>query len=397
MPGSQRAASVIVGGARTPIGRLLGALGSVSAVELGAHAVRAALARSGVTAGAVERVILGNVLQAGLGQNPARQAAVAAGIPMGVPAVTVNKVCLSSLEAIVLADLMIRAGEAEVIVAGGMESMTQAPHVLPALRAGVRYGDARLVDTTAHDALTCAFDGISMGEATERYTAAAGIDRAAQDAVAVASHVRAAAAQAAGRFDDELVPVVVPQRRGDDVAVDRDEGVRPDTTEAGLARLRPAFADEGTLTAGNSSQISDGAAAVVVMSRERAERDGLPWLAEIVATGSVAGPDTSLLFQPANAIEQALARAGLRTADVDLAEINEAFAAVAVASQRRLGWSDAMVNVDGGAIALGHPVGASGARIALHLAHALRARGGGLGAAALCGGGGQGAAVLLRV
>lgn len=390
-------AAVILGGARTPIGRLSGALRTMSAVTLGGHAIAAALARAGVDPAAVDRVIMGQVLQGGAGQNPARQAAVAAGIPMHVPALTVNKVCLSSLEAIALADLMVRSGEADVVVAGGMESMTQAPHVLPALREGVRYGNATLIDTTAHDALTCAFEGISMGEATERFTAEAAIDRETQDAAAWRSHARASEARAQGRFDAELAPLSIPQRRGDALIIDTDEGVRPETTLASLSALRPAFAAGGTLTAGNSSQISDGAAAVVVMSRAAAERAGLPWIAEIVSTASVAGPDTNLLHQPAHAIEVALTRAGLTTSDVDLAEINEAFAAVSIASQRRLGWDDDIVNVNGGAIALGHPVAASGARIALHLALELGRRGGGLGAAALCGGGGQGNAILLRV
>ena len=397
MVGGRADTTVIVDGARTPFGRLSGVFRTRSAVDLGAHAIRAALERSGVDPARVDRVIMGQVLQAGAGQNPARQAAVAAGLSMDVPAVTVNKVCLSSLEAIALADLMIRGGEADVVVAGGMESMTQAPHVLPSLREGVRYGDATLIDTSAHDALTCAFEHISMGEATERFTADAGVDRETQDAVAWRSHTRAAAANAAGLFDREITPVAIPQRKGDPLVVDADEGVRVETTLASLAGLRPAFVSGGLLTAGNSSQISDGAAAVVVMSRAAAERAGLSWIAEIVSTSSVAGPDTNLLLQPAHAIEAALARAGLATTDVDLAEINEAFAAVAIASQRHLGWDDDMVNVNGGAIALGHPVGASGARIALHVALELGRRGGGLGAAALCGGGGQGNAILLRV
>ena len=397
MVGSSADTTVIVAGARTPFGRLSGAFRTLSAVDLGAHAIRGAITRSGVDAARIDRVIMGQVLQAGAGQNPARQAAVAAGISMDVPALTVNKVCLSSLEAIALADLMIRAGEADVVVAGGMESMTQAPHVLPSLREGVRYGNATLIDTSAHDALTCAFEHISMGEATERFTADAGIDRETQDAVAWRSHTRAATAQAAGLFDAEIAPVAIAQRKGDPLVVGADEGVRAETTLASLGGLRPAFVSGGLLTAGNSSQISDGAAAVIVMSRAAAEQAGLPWLAEIVSTASVAGPDTNLLHQPAHAIEAALARAGLATTDVDVAEINEAFAAVAIASQRRLGWSDDMVNVNGGAIALGHPVGASGARIALHLALELGRRGGGLGAAALCGGGGQGNAILLRV
>ncbi|MFC7326931.1 acetyl-CoA C-acetyltransferase [Marinactinospora rubrisoli] len=392
MPGS-----VIVSGARTPIGRLLGSLAGFSAVELGAIAVRAALERAGITGEQVGYVVLGQVLQAGQGQIPSRQAAVAAGVPMSVPSLTINKVCLSGLDAIALADQLIAAGEFDVVVAGGMESMTNAPHLLPKARHGYKYGSIEVLDATAHDGLTDAFDGDSMGASTERHNARLGITREEQDAFAARSHQRAAAAIKDGRFDAEIVPVAVPQRRGEPRLFDEDEGVRADTTAETLARLRPAFDENGTITAGSSSQISDGACAVVVMSRRRAEELGCPVLAEIGAHGNVAGPDNSLQSQPSNAIGHALGKAGARVGDLDLIEINEAFASVAVQSIRDLGVPDDIVNVNGGAIALGHPIGASGARIALHLVHELRRRGGGLGAAALCGGGGQGDALLLRV
>jgi acetyl-CoA C-acetyltransferase len=392
MPGS-----VIVGGARTPIGKLLGSLADFPAVDLGGVAIEEALARAGVAGDAVDYVIMGQVLQAGAGQITARQAAVKGGIPMTVPALTVNKVCLSGLDAIALADQLIAAGEYDVVVAGGMESMTNAPHLLPGARRGYKYGDGTLVDSMAHDGLFCAFDQCAMGESTERYNAILGISREEQDEFSARSHELAAAAQKNGIFDDEIVAVSVPQRRGDPVLVTTDEGVRPETTAESLAGLRPAFAKDGTITAGSASQISDGACAVVVMSREAAERYGASVLAEIGYHGVVAGPDASLQSQPANAIAKALARAGQSVADLDLIEINEAFASVAVHSARQLdvGWD--RVNVNGGAIALGHPIGASGARLALTLALELRRRGGGLGAAALCGGGGQGDALLLRV
>ncbi|GAA0942820.1 acetyl-CoA C-acetyltransferase [Nonomuraea longicatena] len=390
-------ASVIVAGARTPIGRLLGSLSGLSAVELGGIAIKAALERSGVSPEQVEYVIMGQVLQAGAGQIPSRQAAVKAGIPMTVPSLTVNKVCLSGLDAIALADQLIRAGEFDIVVAGGMESMSNAPHLLPGLRKGVKYGGSAVVDSMAHDGLFCAFDQVAMGESTERYNARLGITREEQDAVSARSHQLAAAGIKNGVFDDEIVPVEIPQRRGEPVVVKDDEGVRADTTPETLARLRPAFAADGTITAGSASQISDGACAVVVMSKAKAEELGLSWLAEIGRHGNVAGPDTSLQSQPANAIKHALAKQGLAAADLDLVEINEAFASVVIQSAKELGLPLEKVNVNGGGIAVGHPIGASGARIVLALAHELRRRGGGLGAAGLCGGGGQGDALIIRV
>ena len=390
-------ASVIVGGARTPIGRLLGALKGFSGVELGAIAIEAALERSGVPPDRVQYVILGQVLQAGEGQISARQAAVKAGIPMTVPALTINKVCLSGLDAIALADQLIRAGEFDVVVAGGMESMTNAPHLLPKSREGFKYGDTKLVDSMAYDGLWDTFTNDAMGALTDKQNAALGISREEQDAFAARSHQRAAAAQKDGRFADEIVPVRIPQRRGDPLLIDSDEGVRPETTVESLGKLRPAFAADGTVTAGSASQISDGGCAVVVTSRAKAEELGLEWLAEIGAHGVVAGPDSTLQSQPANATLQALRREGLQVGDLDLAEINEAFAAVAVQSMRDLKIDEDKVNVDGGAIAMGHPLGMSGARLVLHLALELKRRGGGVGAASLCGGGGQGDALVLRV
>jgi acetyl-CoA C-acetyltransferase len=392
MPGS-----VIVGGARTPIGKLAGSLKDFSAMDLGGFAIKAALEKAGMTGDQVDYVIMGHVIQAGAGQNTARQAAVKGGIPMSVPSLTVNKVCLSGLNAIAMADQLIGYGEYDVVVAGGMESMTQGPYLLPKARGGYRYGDGEIVDSTAHDALFCSFDQLGMGAATETYTKLRGISREEQDAFSAASHGRAAEAQKNGLFDDEIVAVAVPQRRGDPVMVTEDEGVRPDTTAAALAKLRPAFAADGTVTAASSSQISDGAAAVIVMSRAKAEELGAPILAEIGSHGTVAGPDPSLLSQPANAINKALGRENLTPDQVDLFEINEAFASVAIQSMRELEIGEDVVNVNGGAISMGHPVGASGARIALHLALELKRRGGGLGAAGLCGGGGQGEALLLRV
>jgi acetyl-CoA C-acetyltransferase len=389
--------SVIVAGARTPMGRLLGALKDFPATDLGGVAIKGALERAGVTPQQVQYVIMGQVLQAGAGQITARQAAVKAGIPMTVPAITINKVCLSGLDAIALADQLIRAGEFDVVVAGGMESMTLAPHLLPRSREGVKYGDATLVDSMAHDALFCAFDQQAMGEATEGFNGRYDLTREEQDAFAARSHQRAAAAQKNGLLAEEIVPVEVPQRRGDPIVVSEDEGIRADTTVESLAKLRPAFAKDGTITAGSASQISDGAAAVVVMSKAKAEELGLPWLAEIGAHGNVAGPDASLHEQPARAIAAALQREGLTADQLDVVEINEAFAAVGIVSARELGLSDDVVNPNGGAIALGHPVGMSGARLALTLALELRRRGGGVGAAALCGGGGQGDALVLRV
>jgi acetyl-CoA C-acetyltransferase len=389
--------SVIVAGARTPIGRLLGSLSGFSAVDLGGLAIKAALDRAGLRGDQVDYVIMGQVLQAGAGQIPSRQAAVQAGVPMTVPSLTVNKVCLSGLDAIALAGQLIAAGEFDVVVAGGMESMTRAPHLLPKSRTGVKYGSMEVIDSMAHDGLTDAFDHVSMGESTDRYNTKLGITREEQDEVAARSHQRAADAIKNGRFDAEIVPVEVPQRRGDPVVFGADEGVRPDTTAEALSRLRPAFGKDGRITAGSSSQISDGACAVVVMSKAKAEALGLPWLAEIGAHGNVAGPDNSLQSQPSNAIKHALGKAGLDVGALDLIEINEAFASVAVQSMRDLGVGPDKVNVDGGAIALGHPIGMSGARIVLHLACELRRRGGGVGAAALCGGGGQGDALILHV
>ncbi len=388
---------VIVGGARTPVGRLLGSLASKPATELGGVAIAGALARAHVTPDQVQYVIMGQVLQAGAGQITARQAAVAAGIGMSVPGLTINKVCLSGLDAIALAAQLIRLGEYDVIVAGGMESMTRAPHLLPNSRSGFKYGPAELVDSMALDGLTDAFDHLSMGQSTENSGRKLGISRAEQDEFAAASHQRAAAAAKNGLFADEIVAVQVPQRGGEPLAVTEDEGIRPGTTAETLARLKPAFGADGTITAGTSSQISDGAAAVVVMSAEAAQRAGADVLAEVGPHGNVAGPDNSLHSQPSNAIKQALAKASLTPPDLDLIEINEAFAVVAIQSMRELGVGPDLVNVNGGAMALGHPIGASGARIALHLCHELRRRGGGLGAAGLCGGGGQGSALLLRV
>jgi acetyl-CoA C-acetyltransferase len=389
--------SVLVAGARTPMGRLLGSLSSFSAAELGGVAIRGALDKAGVAPEQVDYVIMGQVLQAGAGQIPARQAAVAAGIPMTVPALTVNKVCLSGIDAIALADQLIRAGEFDVVVAGGMESMTNAPHLMPGSRRGVKYGDAALVDSMAHDGLWDVFTTQAMGALTEAHNAELGISREDQDAFSARSHQLAAKGWKDGIFDEEVVPVEIPQRRGDPVVFHDDEGIRPDTTAESLARLRPAFRADGTITAGSSSQISDGACAVVVMSRAKAEDLGLSWLAEIGAHGVVAGPDSSLQSQPARAIRRACIREGIEPADLDLVEMNEAFASVAIQSMRELELTEDRVNTNGGAIALGHPIGMSGARIVLHLALELRRRGGGVGAAALCGGGGQGDALVLRV
>ena len=389
--------AVITGGARTAFGRLLGSLKDFAAVDLGRIAIRAALERSGLTGADPEYVIMGQVLQAGAGQIPARQAAVAAGIPMTVPALTINKVCLSGLDAIALAAQLIRAGEFEIVVAGGMESMTRAPHLLPGARAGHKFGPIEMADAMALDGLTDPFDHSPMGQLTDAHNARLGIGRAEQDEFAARSHQLAAAAIKDGLLADEIVPVGVPQRRGEPVRFDTDEGVRPDTTAEALGKLPPAFGADGTITAGSASQISDGAGAVVVMSAEAAAARGIGVLAEVGAHGNVAGPDNSLQSQPSRAINHALGKAGLAVADLDLIEINEAFASVVLQSMRDLGITDERVNVNGGAIAIGHPIGASGTRIALHLALELRRRGGGLGAAALCGGGGQGSALLLRV
>ncbi|OKJ77706.1 acetyl-CoA acetyltransferase [Streptomyces sp. CB02460] len=388
---------MIVAGARTPMGRLLGSLKTFSGADLGGIAIKAALDRAGIGGDQVEYVIMGQVLQAGAGQIPARQAAVKAGIPMNVPALTVNKVCLSGLDAIALADQLIRAGEFDVVVAGGQESMTNAPHLLPKSREGHKYGAIEMLDSMAYDGLTDAYENIPMGESTEKHNTRLGLDRAAQDEIGALSHQRAAAAQKNGLFEAEITPVEIPQRKGDPVLFAQDEGIRPETTVESLGKLRPAFAKDGTITAGTSSQISDGAAAVVVMSKAKAEELGLEWIAEIGAHGNVAGPDNSLQSQPSNAIRHALKKEGIGVEDLDLIEINEAFAAVAVQSMKDLGVTSDKVNVNGGAIALGHPIGMSGARVVLHLALELKRRGGGTGAAALCGGGGQGDALILRV
>ena len=385
---------VILAGARTPQGRIMGRLAPLSAVELGGRAIAAALERAGVDPGLVDQVLMGQVIQAGAGQNPAKQAALRAGIPRRAPATTLNKVCLSGLLAVTDAARLIRLGEAEVVVAGGQESMSGAPHLAPGVRAGRTYGDLRLLDAVARDGLTDAEDGRSMGEGADADNAARGIGRAVQDEIAAASHRRAGEAAAAGVFAAEIVPVEVPGRRGSE-RVDADEGVRPDSTPEALAGLRPAFREGGTITAGNSSPLSDGAAALVLASRAYAERHGLPWLAEVGASGQTAGPDASLHSQPSRAAAEALRRAGWAASEVDLWEINEAFAAVSYQSARDLGLDAARVNVHGGAIALGHPIGASGARLALHAALELSRRGGGRAAVALCGGGGQGEALLL--
>ena len=391
MPGS-----VIVAGARTPIGKLAGAFAGLSATDLGGHAIAAALARAGITGDQVDHVIMGQVLLAGAGQIPARQAAVKGGIPMSVPSTVINKVCLSGLNAIIEADRMIAVGDADIVVAGGMESMTNAPYLLPDARGGMRIGDKSIIDSMMFDGLTCAFDNVAMGLGTERYGKAEGMQREAQDVFAAQSHERAATAIKDGRFADEIIAVSIPQRKGDPLLVETDEGVRPGTTVESLASLRASFEAGGTITAGNASQISDGASAVVVMSRAAAERLGVAPLGEVVSYAMVAGPNASLLHQPSQAILAALARVSMGVGDVDLFEMNEAFASVALASMADLGVTDAVVNVNGGAIALGHPIGASGNRLALTLLYELRRRGGGVGAAALCGGGGQGDALVVR-
>jgi acetyl-CoA C-acetyltransferase len=391
MPGS-----VIVSSARTPIGKAAGALSSFTAMDLGGFAIKAALERAGIGGDQVDYVIMGQVLQAGQGQITARQAAVKGGIPMSVPAVTLNKVCLSGINALYAADQMINAGDAEIVIAGGMESMTKAPYLLPGARAGYRMGNAELIDSMIHDGLWCAFDNVHMGAGTEKYNAQYSISRQQQDEFSAQSHERAAAAIKDGRFADEITPVEVPQRKGDPIIVENDEGVRPGTTAESLGGLRPAFAKDGTLTAGNASQISDGGAAMVVMSKATAERLGVTPIAELVGYGMVSGPDPSLMLQPANAIKQALSKAGKQIGDISLFEINEAFAAVGIASANDLGISEDIINVNGGAIALGHPIGMSGARLVITMINELKRRGGGLGAAALCGGGGQGDAALIQ-
>jgi len=391
MPGSY-----IIAGARTPIGKMSGSLASFSAADLGGFAIAAALQRAGVAPHEVEHVIMGQVLMAGQGQVPSRQAASKAGIPMSVPSISINKVCLSGLNSIYLADQMISSGEADIVIAGGMESMTNAPYLAMSARSGFRFGDVQLLDAIQRDGLWCAFDACLMGLGTERY-AAGNISRDAQDDLAMKSNQRAAAAIAAGRLADEIVPISIPQRKGDPLVIDSDEGVRASTTMESLGSLKPAFDKDGTVTAGNASQISDAGSAIVMMSKREAERRGVKPLGEFVSYGMVAGPDNaSLLHQPSRSIMKALERAGKTVSDVDLFEINEAFAAVGIASMRELGISDDIVNVNGGAIALGHPIGMSGNRLALTLLHELQRRGGGMGAAALCGGGGQGDALIVR-
>jgi acetyl-CoA C-acetyltransferase len=391
MPGSY-----IIAGARTPIGKMSGALASFSAADLGGFAIAAALQRAGVAPHEVEHVIMGQVLMAGQGQVPSRQAASKAGIPMSVPSININKVCLSGLNSIYLADQMISSGEADIVIAGGMESMTNAPYLAMGARSGFRFGDVQLLDAIQRDGLWCAFDACLMGLGTERY-AAGDISRDVQDDLAMKSNQRAAAAIAAGRLADEIVPISIPQRKGDPLVIDSDEGVRASTTMESLGSLKPAFDKDGTVTAGNASQISDAGSAIVMMSKREAERRGVKPLGEFVSYGMVAGPDNaSLLHQPSRSIMKALDRAGKKVSDVDLFEINEAFAAVGIASMRELGISDDIVNVNGGAIALGHPIGMSGNRLALTLLHELQRRGGGMGAAALCGGGGQGDALIVR-
>ena len=390
------AGSYIVAGARTPIGKMSGALAAFSAADLGGFAIKAALERAGVAPDEVEHVLMGQVLMAGQGQVPSRQAAVKAGIPMSVPSVNINKVCLSGLNTIYLADQMIASGEADIVVAGGMESMTNAPYLAAGARAGFRYGNTELADAIIKDGLWCAFDACLMGLGTERYNAG-GITREQQDELATKSHERAANATKDGKLADEIVPVSIPQRKGEPLLVETDEGVRPGTSMESLAGLKPAFDKEGTITAANASQISDGGSALVMMSERAVNARGVTPLGQVVGYGMVAGPDNaSLLTQPSRAIRKALGTAGLTVGDVDLFELNEAFAAVGIASMADLGISDEIVNVNGGAIALGHPIGMSGNRLALTILHELRRRGGGLGAAALCGGGGQGDALLVR-
>ncbi len=390
------AGSVILSGARTPIGKMSGALSGFSASDLGGIAIKAALERAGLSGDQVDYVFMGHVIGAGAGQITARQAAVAGGIPMSVPATTVNKVCLSGMNAIMLADMLIQSGQAEIVVAGGMESMTNAPYLLPSGRSGARYGHTELQDAIVTDGLFCAFDKVAMGAGTEKYAEAESFGRAEQDEMAAASHERAARAQKDGLFDQEIVPVEIPQRKGDPVVFSADEGVRAETTIDSLGKLRPAFAKDGNITAGNASQISDGGSATVIVSRAVADRLGVQPLGEIVSNGQIAGPDASLLTQPSRAIKQAAERAGLAISDIDLFELNEAFAAVGLAATADLGVSSDIVNVNGGAISLGHPLGMSGNRIVLTLLLELARRGGGTGAAGLCGGGGQGDALIVK-
>ncbi len=388
---------VITGIARTPIGKYHGALSPLRAVKLGGVAIAAAMERSGTDPAAIDEVLFGHVLQAGEGQITARQAAVAGGLPMTVPSVTVNKVCLSGMSAIGLAERGVRAGDAKFVMTGGMESMSNAPHVLRELRWGARIGNAQMVDVMQHDGLFCAFDQCTMGESSDRKNQVLGIERSEQDEWAARSHARAIAAADSGRLSEEIAPVTISQPKGETLLVDRDEGMRPESTADALARLRPAFVEGGTITAGNASQISDGAAAVVVADREAAEASGAPILAEILAYGQIGGTDATLHERPAEALSVALKKSGLDASDLDLVEINEAFAAVALWSARMLDIPESKVNVNGGAVALGHPLGATGARLVVTLVNALRDRGGGIGAATLCGGGGQGDAIVLKV
>lgn len=388
--------AVIAAGARTGIGRFMGSLKGHSATDLGGIAIAGALANAGISGDDVDYVIMGHVLQAGAGQNSARQAALKGGIPMSVPSITINKLCLSGINAVALAAQMIRVGEADIVVAGGMESMSNAPHLMIGSREGVKYGDWTMKDSLAFDGLFCAIDNLGMGESTEKYTAEKGLKRQAQDEFSAQSHAKAAAALLTGVFEKEIVPVSIPQRKGDPILFATDEGVREDTTVDVLAGLRPAFAKDGLITAGSSSQISDGAAAIVVMSEAKAKELGIDYLAKIGAHGMVAGPNASLLNQPSQAILAACAKEGIAATDLDVLEINEAFASVALASIDELGVDEGKVNLHGGAIASGHPIGMSGARIVLHLALELKRRGGGVGAAALCGGGGQGDALILK-
>jgi len=389
MPGS-----VIVSGKRTPIGKLSGAFAGMTAGDLGTAAIKAALEAAGISGEQVEYVIMGQVVQAGNGQNPARKASTDAGIPMSTPSFTLNKVCLSGLDAVALADQMIQAGEYDIVVAGGMESMTGGPHMLPKARQGYKYGPGTLVDATDYDGLTDVYDHESMGASTERFARAAGLSREEMDEVSAASHQRAADAAKNGRFEAEITGVQVPQRKGDPITVTEDEGVRGDTTAEGLGKLKPAFDKEGAITAGSASQVSDGASATVIMSAQKAQELGIEPLAEIRSHGWVAGPDNSLLSQPSNAAFKALRREGIEPSDVSLWEINEAFAAVAIQSARELGLQSDQINTDGGAIALGHPIGCTGNRLAVHCAHELQRRGGGYAVASLCGGGGQGSALI---
>lgn len=391
MPGS-----VIVSAARTPMGRFMGGLKDLSAPQLGGVAIKAALERAGITGDQVDYVIMGQVLQAGSGQAPARQAAINGGIPLSTPSLLINKVCLSGLDAIALADQLIGAGEFDVVVAGGMESMSRAPHLLLEMREGHKFGDVKAFDHMTYDGLLCAIEHVLMGESTEKYNSRYNLTREEQDAFSAASHQRAARAQKDGLFDNEIAPVTVPGRKGEEITISLDEGIRPDTSVESLGKLKPAFAKDGTITAGSASQISDGAAAVVVMSKQKAEELGLEWLCEIGAHGVVAGPDPSLQEQPANAITKACAREGVEPTSFDIVEINEAFAAVGIVSAKKLGLDDEKVNPHGGAIAMGHPVGMSGARLAVHIAHELKRRGTGTGIAALCGGGGQGDALIFK-